>query len=363
MSRSLWMGDLDTYMDETFINRAFLPISQPVSVKVIRKKETGQLAGYCFIEFATEAEAERVLKLVNATDIPGSQPTKRFRLNRSQAGRMWDVGPSHSVFVGDLDATVTDDKLEDFFSKRYRSVKGAKIMWEERGFSRGYGFVRFSCETEMKRALVEMQGAQGLGNKPIRVSVATPKGKTADGSSTLSSAVTTSSTTAMDTYTQWMQQQQAYAPYQYYQQYYQQYYGYSQGQQYATAAGYYGQQQQQSTNALAQQSQQYAASQQQQYTADQQQQQYYNYASNTDSQKQQQSKTNGSQASSRLAEDPLQPVDVNAENLKYFVERTGILNEILGGHWQPVDSLTSKIAELNQSSSTHQQHPSLSVST
>jgi len=46
-----------------------------------------------------------------------------------------------------------------------------------RGFSfRGYGFVRFSDETEQKRALSEMQGARGLGGKAIRVSVATPKG-------------------------------------------------------------------------------------------------------------------------------------------------------------------------------------------
>lgn len=41
---------------------------------------------------------------------------------------------------------------------------------------RGYGFVRFSNEIEQKKALSEMQGARGLGLKPIRVSVATPKG-------------------------------------------------------------------------------------------------------------------------------------------------------------------------------------------
>uniref|UniRef100_H2ZR52 tRNA selenocysteine-associated protein 1 n=1 Tax=Ciona savignyi TaxID=51511 RepID=H2ZR52_CIOSA len=162
-------------MDETFINKAFLLVSQPVSVKVIRRKDNGLPAGYCFIEFPSEAEAERVLKLVNGTNITGSNPTKRFRLNRSQAGKMWDIGPSFSIFVGDLDASVTDDKLEDFFLKRYRSVKGAKIMYEEGGVSRGYGFVRFSDESEQKRALVEMQGAKGLGAKSIRVSVATPK--------------------------------------------------------------------------------------------------------------------------------------------------------------------------------------------
>ena len=42
-------------------------------------------------------------------------------------------------------------------------------------FYRGYGFVRFFDETEYSRALFEMQGAVGLGAKPIRVSTATPK--------------------------------------------------------------------------------------------------------------------------------------------------------------------------------------------
>ena len=44
--------------------------------------------------------------------------------------------PSFSIFVGDLDAVVTDDKLQDFFAKKYKSVKGAKIMYEEGGLSR-----------------------------------------------------------------------------------------------------------------------------------------------------------------------------------------------------------------------------------
>ena len=44
--------------------------------------------------------------------------------------------PSFSVFVGDLDQSVTDDKLEDFFMSKYRSVKGAKIVYEEGGLSR-----------------------------------------------------------------------------------------------------------------------------------------------------------------------------------------------------------------------------------
>lgn len=35
--------------------------------------------------------------------------------------------------------------------------------------------MKFSDELEQKRALVECQGAVGLGSKPIRLSVAIPK--------------------------------------------------------------------------------------------------------------------------------------------------------------------------------------------
>jgi RNA recognition motif-containing protein len=44
------------------------------------------------------------------------------------------------------------------------------------GMSRGYGFVRFTDESEMQRALTEMQGFY-CGNRPMRISTATPKNK------------------------------------------------------------------------------------------------------------------------------------------------------------------------------------------
>jgi len=130
--------------------------------------------------------------------------------------------PSHSLFVGDLDASVTDDKLEDFFSSRYHSVKGAKIMWEDGGISRGYGFVRFGDEDEMRRAKYEMQGSKGLGLKAIRCSIANPKGKNNE---TSTPATTTETTTTADPYSQPWSQQYDSSSYQYYQQYYN-YYGY-----------------------------------------------------------------------------------------------------------------------------------------
>ena len=48
------------------------------------------------------------------------------------------------------------------------------------GMSRGYGFVRFSDEGDQQRALQEMQGVY-CGNRPMRISTATPKNKTGGG--------------------------------------------------------------------------------------------------------------------------------------------------------------------------------------
>lgn len=42
------------------------------------------------------------------------------------------------------------------------------------GFTRGYGFVRFSSMLDQQRAIQEMQGFI-INNRPIRVSLATPK--------------------------------------------------------------------------------------------------------------------------------------------------------------------------------------------
>ena len=86
--------------------------------------------------------------------------------------------PEHSIFVGDLGPEVNEFVLVSLFQNRFPSCKSAKIMTDPiSGMSRGYGFVRFSDEEDQRRALSEMQGVY-CGNRPMRISTATPKNKT-----------------------------------------------------------------------------------------------------------------------------------------------------------------------------------------
>lgn len=72
------------------------------------------------------------------------------------------------------------------------------------GFSKGYGFVRFGSEDEMKDSLTSMNGFVGLGTKALKICNAVPKPKGLVTTGTSSSTSTTSTfTTAATDYTQY----------------------------------------------------------------------------------------------------------------------------------------------------------------
>ncbi|KAG5927817.1 hypothetical protein E4U53_002797 [Claviceps sorghi] len=175
---TLWMGELEPWMDESFIKGVFASTAnETVNVKVIRDKNSGN-AGYCFVEFSSPDAATKALGL-NGTSVPNS--SRQFKLNWASGGglvdRRDDRGPEYSIFVGDLGPEVNEYVLVSLFQARFPSCKSAKIMTDAMsGQSRGYGFVRFSDENDQQRALVEMQGVY-CGNRPMRISTATPKNR------------------------------------------------------------------------------------------------------------------------------------------------------------------------------------------
>ncbi|KAI1322903.1 RNA-binding domain-containing protein [Xylariaceae sp. FL0255] len=176
--QTLWMGELAPWMDEQFIRSMFqTTMNENVQVKIIRDRHSGN-AGYCFVEFGTPEAAQKALA-ANGTQIP--QTDRIFRLNWASGGglidRRDDRSPEFSIFVGDLGHEVNEFVLVALFQARFPSCKSAKIMTDQQtGQSRGYGFVRFSSEEDQQRALNEMQGVY-CGNRPMRVSAATPKNR------------------------------------------------------------------------------------------------------------------------------------------------------------------------------------------
>ncbi|KAK7387774.1 hypothetical protein VNO78_22566 [Psophocarpus tetragonolobus] len=174
--RTLWIGDLQYWMDENYLYTCFAHTGEVASVKVIRNKQTSQSEGYGFIEFTSRAGAERILQTYNGTIMPNGG--QNFRLNWatfSAGERRHDDSPDHTIFVGDLAADVTDYLLQETFRARYPSVKGAKVVIDRlTGRTKGYGFVRFGDESEQVRAMTEMQGVL-CSTRPMRIGPASNK--------------------------------------------------------------------------------------------------------------------------------------------------------------------------------------------
>ena len=170
---ALWIGGLEPYMDENFLNAAMMALQQDgvVSIKVMTNKFTGEPAGYGFINFESDQRAILTMHRLGGKVIPNSNPPVRFKLNHNST-RLQPGEPDTSIWVGDLTPEVDDFALYQFFSQRYQTVRCAKVVLDESGFSKGYGFVRFGSESEQQHALANMTGEHGLGSKPIKVSMA-----------------------------------------------------------------------------------------------------------------------------------------------------------------------------------------------
>ncbi|KAF8872760.1 hypothetical protein BD779DRAFT_1679538 [Infundibulicybe gibba] len=223
VSRStLWWGEIEPWMDEEYAKQVCgLMGWDPVSIKVPRPAPdpaTGQQAnnpGYCFLTFPTPAHAASVLAQINNSGsgptVPMPNSSKPFILNwassvpsapsipaGAQAGMGTSTHPTqpyakeYSIFVGDLAPETSNSDLvavfrnpvlglrndrEPKFIRPFLSCKSAKIMLDPvTGVSRGYGFVRFTDETDQQRALIEMHGLYCL-SRPMRISPATAKFK------------------------------------------------------------------------------------------------------------------------------------------------------------------------------------------
>ncbi|XP_062187083.1 RNA-binding protein L-like [Phragmites australis] len=175
--RSVWIGDLQYWMDESYIYSAFAPMAQQIaSVKRIRNKQSGHPEGYGFIEFQSRAAAEHTLMNFNGWMMPNVDQT--FKLNWASAtadDKRGDNGSDHTIFVGDLAADVTDSMLEEVFKASYPSVRGANVVTDRlTGRSKGYGFVRFGDLNAQTRAMTEMNGMM-LSTRKMRIGPAANK--------------------------------------------------------------------------------------------------------------------------------------------------------------------------------------------
>jgi len=159
---TLWMGDLEPWICESFIIDSFKIFGfQPLYVKLINDKRMSKFRNFCFVTFKDLNEANAALFTLNSKKIPKTKSFFKLNLTKN------NPKIKKNLYVGNLPRNVNDIGLFTFFKSKYPSVYFASIITDN-GLSRGYGFVHFSDEKEYQKCLTEMNGMT-IGNKTISV--------------------------------------------------------------------------------------------------------------------------------------------------------------------------------------------------
>ncbi|KAI4389904.1 hypothetical protein MLD38_002073 [Melastoma candidum] len=149
-NRTIWVGDLDHWMDENYLHSCFASAGEIASIKVIRNKQSGLSEGYGFVEFFSHAVAEKVLEKCTGITMPNAE--QPFRLNWgtfSTSDKPPESDSDLSIFIGDLDADVTDGLLHETFASKYPSVKASKVVLDVHT-GRSKGPMRIAAATPRK---------------------------------------------------------------------------------------------------------------------------------------------------------------------------------------------------------------------
>jgi len=171
--------------DEKLLN-LFEPFGKVTSYVVMHDDGSGKSRGYGFVAFERPEDAERAVQELNEKELPNG---KKIFVGRAQkkAERQAELKRKYemlkmermqryqgvNLYVKNLDDSIDDEKLRKAFVN-YGVITSAKVMTDENGRSRGFGFVCFSSPEEATKAVTEMNGKL-LGSKPLYVALAQRK--------------------------------------------------------------------------------------------------------------------------------------------------------------------------------------------
>lgn len=176
---NLYIKNLDTNYSDEDLRRDF-EVFGPIQSAVLMKNQKGSVA---FVNFENHEDAKKASDALNGKRLGGSD--KEVYVARAQKKSERDQMLKKlrddralkyqgiNLYVKNLDDSVNDSKLEEAFAG-FGGISSCKVMVDEKGNSRGFGFVCFSKAEEASRAITEMNGSM-LEGKPIYVALAERK--------------------------------------------------------------------------------------------------------------------------------------------------------------------------------------------
>lgn len=159
-SASLYVGDLNPDVTEPILYSFFNEVGPVSSIRVCRDSITRRSLCYGYVNFNSPDDAERALDLLNYKMIK-DRPCRLMWKQRDPSMRRSGAG---NVFIKNLDPSINSRHLDDTFAD-FGVVLSCKIVADEEGKSKGYGFVQFETQDMADKAIQEVNGKSLAGRK------------------------------------------------------------------------------------------------------------------------------------------------------------------------------------------------------
>lgn len=178
---NLYIKNVDPEVTQEEFEQLFTKFGNVTSA-LISVDEEGRNKGFGFVNYERHEEAQKAVDELHESDFHG----KTLFVSRAQkkAEREEELRKSYeqakmeklskyqgvNLYIKNLEDDVDDDKLHAEFEP-FGTVTSCKVMRDDKGTSKGFGFVCFSSPDEATKAVAEMNNKM-IGSKPLYVSMA-----------------------------------------------------------------------------------------------------------------------------------------------------------------------------------------------
>jgi polyadenylate-binding protein len=173
-------------LDKDKLDKLFEKYGEITSSAIMTDAE-GKNKGFGFVAFKEAEDAEKAVDALNEFQVEGSEK-KLFVCRAQKKGersaelkRRFEMAKAErmqryqgvNLYVKNLDDSVDDETLRKSFEE-FGKITSAKVMTDENGRSKGFGFVCFEKPDEATKAVTEMN-AKIICSKPLYVALAQRK--------------------------------------------------------------------------------------------------------------------------------------------------------------------------------------------